>query len=142
MAASRALTSGTISVLNLLAAGLDGDRQACRELRGRRRRARVRRRRAQSGISFLLQPAVGAEDAKRHGQIEAGAFLADVGGREIDGDVWWAECRSRSSCRAERTRSRLSRTAASGRPTVWKWSSFVLMPETSTSTSMMLASIP
>ena len=43
---------------------------------------------------------------------------------------------------AARTRSRLSRTAASGSPTVWKWSSAVLIPETSTSTSMMLASMP
>ena len=36
---------------------------------------------------------------------------------------------------AARTRSRLSRTAASGRPTVWKWSCSDLMPEQSTSTS-------
>ena len=41
-----------------------------------------------------------------------------------------------------RTRSRLSRTAASGKPTVWKWSSVVLIPEKSTSTSIMLASMP
>jgi hypothetical protein len=43
---------------------------------------------------------------------------------------------------ADRTRSRDSRTAASGRPTVAKVSSWVLIPEKSTSTSMMCASMP
>ncbi|MCU1311439.1 MAG: hypothetical protein JWO20_2564 [Candidatus Angelobacter sp.] len=44
--------------------------------------------------------------------------------------------------KAARMRSRLSRTAASGKPTVVKLSLSNLMVETSTSTSMMLASIP
>ena len=43
---------------------------------------------------------------------------------------------------AERTRSRLSRTAASGSPTVMKCASSSLIDETSTSTSMRLASMP
>jgi hypothetical protein len=43
---------------------------------------------------------------------------------------------------ADRTRSRLSRTAASGRPTVLNSSFSRMTPEKSTSTSMMLASIP
>src|SRR5208283_4659742 len=33
------------------------------------------------GDLLLVQPAVCAEDAERHGQVEAGAFLADVGRR-------------------------------------------------------------
>ena len=34
-----------------------------------------------------VQRAVGAENADGDGQIEAGAFLLDVGGREVDGDA-------------------------------------------------------
>src|SRR6478609_8093199 len=43
---------------------------------------------------------------------------------------------------AARIRCRLSRTAASGKPTVWKFSSWLLVGLISTSTSMILASIP
>ncbi len=35
----------------------------------------------------MLQGAVRAEDSDRDGQVEAGAFLLQVGGSEIDGDV-------------------------------------------------------
>ena len=36
---------------------------------------------------FLVEPAVGSQDAKRHGQVEPGAFLADIGGRQVHRDV-------------------------------------------------------
>jgi hypothetical protein len=36
------------------------------------------------GNLLLIQAAVGAKDAERHGKIETGTFFADVRGREID----------------------------------------------------------
>ena len=36
---------------------------------------------------LLIQAAIGAQDSQRHGQVEARALLADVGGSKIDGDV-------------------------------------------------------
>ena len=35
----------------------------------------------------MVETAVSAENAERHRQIEAGAFLPDVGRREVNGDV-------------------------------------------------------
>ncbi len=38
--------------------------------------------------NFLLgEPAIGSDDAERHGQVESRAFFLYVGGREIDGDL-------------------------------------------------------
>jgi hypothetical protein len=37
--------------------------------------------------TLRLHVTVGGEDAEGNGQIEAGAFLADVGGGEVDGEV-------------------------------------------------------
>ena len=39
------------------------------------------------GNLFLVQAAVGADDAQRHGQVKSRTFLVDVGGGEINGDV-------------------------------------------------------
>jgi hypothetical protein len=36
-----------------------------------------------------LESSVGAKDAKGDGKVEPGAFLLDVGGSEVDGDVRW-----------------------------------------------------
>ena len=68
---------------------------------------------------LLCQPSVGADDAESHGQVEARALLLNIRGGKIDGGYESAECRIQFFS-AARTRSRLSRTAASGNPTVWK----------------------
>src|SRR5262249_33506407 len=39
------------------------------------------------GNFLLVQCTVGAQDAERHWQVEAGAFFLDVSGREVDGDM-------------------------------------------------------
>ena len=39
------------------------------------------------GDLLFIQTAISAEDAERHGQVEAGTFFADVGRRQIDGDL-------------------------------------------------------
>jgi hypothetical protein len=51
------------------------------------------------------------------GEIEPRAFLRQVGRRQVDGDAPLRPVEV-SVQQAERTRSRLSRTAASGRPTI------------------------
>ena len=68
------------------AAGLDGDRQGATHAA----HAAVEREFSdeQAVRHFLLgEAAVGSDDAEGHGQVESGAFLLDVGGGEIDGDV-------------------------------------------------------
>ena len=86
MAASRGVEFGHDQAGDLVAAGLDGDGKGSADATN----AAVEREFADEkavGNFFLVQATVGAENAQGHGQIEAGAFLADVGGGEIDGDV-------------------------------------------------------
>src|SRR6266498_1159307 len=89
----------------------------------------------QSLISFFVSP------PRMPSAIESGALFLNIRRRKIDDDVGRGMSYPQFLSAAF-TRSRLSRTAASERPTVWKWSSSHFMPETSTSTSMMLASMP
>ncbi len=63
------------------------------------------------------QRVVGAEHPERDREIQSRARLADVAGREVDGDARSAATRRPDDRTAARTRSRDSRTAASGRPT-------------------------
>ena len=60
----------------------------------------------------------GAQNADGHGQIEAGAFLAHVGRRQVDGERPCWGSRNPEFMSADLMRSRLSRTAISGMPTV------------------------
>jgi hypothetical protein len=57
--------------------------------------------------------------AKRNRQVVMAAFLGQVGRREIDGDAAAGKARP-EAISAERTRSRASETALSGRPTIAK----------------------
>jgi hypothetical protein len=77
-----------------------------------------------TGELVLCKPVAGnlsrcCEDAQRDRQIETAAFLGQIGGRQVDGN---ASCRKikRQFSSAERTRSLLSLTSASGRPTIVK----------------------
>src|SRR6185437_2726935 len=71
---------------NLLAAGGDGDRQGAANPTN----AAVERQLAHENIVgnfFSGQSAVRADNAERHGQVEAGAFFLDIGRSQVDGDV-------------------------------------------------------
>ncbi len=71
---------------NLASAGLNGDGQRAANAA----HAAIERKFSDEqtvGDLLLGQPAVGADDAQRHGQVEARTFLLDVGGSEIDCDV-------------------------------------------------------
>ncbi len=70
-----------------------------------------------SAIVGAVDHAGGGQHAQRDRQIERGARLAHVGRREIDGDALQREVEAGIPDRRSRTRSRLSRTLASGRPT-------------------------
>ena len=84
-AASRALTSGTISLRILLVRAITAMGSAPRTPRtppsseSSPTKSEVVRR-------LVVQAAVSAEDAERHRQVEARAFLANVGGSQVDGD--------------------------------------------------------
>ena len=43
--------------------------------------------RTKSEMSLMAERAVGSEDADGDGEVEAGAFFLEVGGREVDGDA-------------------------------------------------------
>ena len=65
----------------------------CRESRGQRAahrtHAAIEREFAEKHVrieNFAEEASLAAGESQRHGQIECGAFLADVGGREIDRD--------------------------------------------------------
>ncbi len=75
---------------------------------------------------------------ERDRQIVMAAFLRQIGGREIDGDAAGGSA-SPEAISAERTRSRASDTALSGRPTIAKAGS---PGATCTCTSTARASIP
>ncbi len=72
------------------------------------------------------------------GQIEARSFFLDIGRREIDGDALGGKMNP-VFLSADRTRSRLSRTVVSGRPTTENCGR---PPPISTSTSIRWASRP
>ena len=64
-------------------------RQRRRERAAHRTHAAVEREFAEENVvveDFAEERALAAENAQRHRQIERGAFLANVGGREIHGD--------------------------------------------------------
>ena len=86
MAASRALTSGTMRRLIFRPRASMAMGSAPRTPRRPPSSDKFADKK-RVGNLFLVQAAVGAQDAERHGQVEAGAFLADVGGRQVDGDV-------------------------------------------------------
>jgi hypothetical protein len=88
-----------------------------------------------------VQPAVSAEDADGYGEIEAGAGLLDVGGGEVDGDAGGRNVEAGVLDGGADAVARLA-DGGVGRPTVLNCSSLVLTPEKSTSTSIMLASMP
>ena len=59
------------------------------------------------------------QDAERDRQIEASGFLAQVRRRQVDRHLARRKLRIARFCNAARTRSRASRTSASGKPTRW-----------------------
>ena len=96
--------------------GRDGDRQHAARRAGSCRRATARRARSTSRMSRRATTPVRREDAERDRQIERRARLAHVGRRQIHRDAMRRETRSPNCGWRARTRSRLSRTLASGKP--------------------------
>ena len=90
------------------------------------------------GDLAALDHALRRQDAERDRQIEGRARLPHVGGREIHRDAMGGKLEAGIADRA-RTRSRLSRTLASGRPTIVKQGK---PNDTSTSTWTGQASMP
>ena len=87
---------------------------------------------------LLRELAVGGQEGEGDGEVEVVALLAQVGRREVDDDGSGGSSKPQfliAAC----TRSRLSRTAASGRPTIGIWGRPLW---TSTSTCTGRASIP
>src|SRR6266403_1214962 len=91
--------------------------------------------------SLSCSDPIGTQDTERHGEVEAGALLANVCRREVHGNVrrWDVVAAG-----AQRGADAILTLTDGGirQSTVWKWTSFSFTPETSTSTSMILASIP
>ena len=98
------------------------------------RRAKVRREKCIDRAACRRTCPGSPESTKRHGQIEGRAFLANVGGREIDGDALVAGKSKPQFFSAALMRSRLSFTAMSGRPTTLKSPGCPGPTSTSTST--------
>ena len=89
-----------------------------------------------------LERAVSAEDADGHGQVEAGAFFLDVGGSEVDGDVGGREVEAGVADGGADAVAGFAHGGvgkADGVEVILRRS---CIPEKSTSTSMMLASMP
>ena len=85
-AASRALASGTTTLLDAAFARRQAPPKARRARSARCRRAKVRREKRSESSSLPKNVPWQPRIAERHGQIERRAFLADVGGRQIDRD--------------------------------------------------------
>jgi len=86
MAASRALTSGTISfwIFRLRASIAIGSVPRTPRIPPSSESSPTN---TQSSGSLFVEPAVSAQNSKRHGQIKARTFLANVGRGQIHGDV-------------------------------------------------------
>ncbi len=87
------------------------------------------------------ESAVGSEDADSDGEIEAGAFFFEVSGGEVDGDAGGREIEAGVFDGGADAVARLANSGV-GEADGGEVSSWVLMPEKSTSTSMMCASMP
>src|SRR5262245_53501005 len=89
MAASRAFTSGTIKRVNFIERASIAIGKVPRIPRTPPSRDSSPTN-TQSSSSFLFNPPQAPRIPQRHGQVEAGAFLANVGGRKVHRAVgWW-----------------------------------------------------